>query len=142
MDRAALRARVFENDEERKALESILHPLIRTQVASQLAEVSSDYAVVVVPLLVETGGYATLCDRVLVVDCAEETQIARTMRRSQLSESQVLAIMAAQASRPQRLAVATDVVTNDGSIDDLHAQIDQLHKIYSGLTKAPEEKNA
>ncbi len=130
MNRAALREKVFAGEADRKVLESILHPLIRQEVTRQLAQVSGSYAVVVVPLLVETGGYASLCQRVLVVDCREQTQIARSMRRSQLSEFQVRAIMAVQASRAQRLAAADDVVVNEGTIDELNAQIDRLHQSY------------
>ncbi len=130
LNRAALRDKAFANDEARQQLEQILHPLIRQETARRLAQVSGVYAVVVIPLLVEKGGYSKLYQRVLVVDCCEETQLARTMRRSQLSEPQVRAIMAAQASRQARLEAADDVISNEGTLDELHAQVGRLHESY------------
>ncbi|MSQ59558.1 MAG: dephospho-CoA kinase [Betaproteobacteria bacterium] len=130
LDRAALREKVFTDSAARKQLELVLHPLIREETARQIAIASGSYAIVVVPLLVEKGGYAHLYNRVLVVDCREETQLARTMQRSRLAEPEVRAIMATQASRSARLAAADDVISNEGTLDELHAQVDRLHVSY------------
>lgn len=135
LDRTGLRERVFANDEVRQRLELILHPLIRQEIARRLAQVSGNYAVVVIPLLVEKGGYYKLCQRVLLVDCSEEIQIARTMLRSNLSKSQVRAIMATQASRATRLEVADDVISNEGTLDELYEQVDRLHESYLEFTR-------
>ncbi|MFN0315532.1 MAG: dephospho-CoA kinase [Burkholderiales bacterium] len=133
LNRKAMREKVFANGEARKRLELILHPLIREETARHLAQASGSYAVVVIPLLVEKGGYANSCRRVLVVDCAEETQIARTMQRSHLDEEQVRAIMATQASRQARLAAADDVISNEGTLEELHRQVGSLHESYLKL---------
>lgn len=133
LDRAALRQHVFADPAERQALEGILHPMIRSEVADAIARTRRPYAMIVVPLLVETGAYRTLCRRIAVVDCSEATQIARTMRRSQLTEQQVRAIMAVQIDRATRLAAADDVIHNDGTLEELHAQVARLHQQYLTL---------
>jgi dephospho-CoA kinase len=112
-----------------------LHPLIREEVAARIERVDQPYAIVVVPLLIETGGYSMLCQRVLVVDCREETQADRTMRRSGLTEDQVRAILAVQASREARLRVADDVIHNEGTIEELNRQVDRLHQSYLALAR-------
>lgn len=136
LDRAVLRQRVFSDTQERRALEDILHPMIRSDVGEALASARGPYAILVVPLLVESGAYRGNCQRVLVVDCSEETQIARTMQRSHLSAEQVRAIMAAQATRAQRLAAADDVIDNDGTLTHLHRQVETLHSRYLTLAAA------
>lgn len=141
LDRSALRQRVFADAAERTALEAILHPMIRAEVARRLADTRRPYAIVVVPLLVESGAYRTLCRRIAVVDCSEATQLERTMRRSQLSEEQVGAIMRAQATRSQRLAVADDVILNEGSLEDLRSQVRRLHEEYGVLSAAERTKS-
>jgi dephospho-CoA kinase len=133
LDRTGLRARVFANPEDRLRLESLLHPEIRKLVASRLRQATGPYVVLVVPLLVETGAYADVINRVLVVDVAEETQLARVMQRSSLSRAQVQAILQAQASRSQRLARADDVLANEGQVSDLDPAIDTLHRKYLAL---------
>ncbi len=114
----------------RQELEGILHPLIREEVRRRVQSASAPYVLVLIPLLVETGGYPDLVQRVLVVDCDESIQIARVMARSQLTEAQVQAIMNVQASRQQRLAVAHDVIDNSGTLDDLRRQVEALHLQY------------
>ena len=112
MDRAAMRERAFSDPQARKRLEGILHPLIRAQTDAGVAAAvagGAPYVLVAVPLLVEGGGGRGRFDRILVVDCPPTVQIERVIRRSQLERTQVEAIMAAQASREQRLAVADDV---------------------------------
>jgi len=133
LDRAALRRKVFADAVARRQLEAILHPLIREQVAAALASISAPYVVVVVPLLVETGHYGGLLDRVLVVDCPEALQVERAMARSGLAAAEVAAIVAAQADRASRLAVADDVVANDGTIDALRRQVARLDAKYREL---------
>jgi dephospho-CoA kinase len=130
LDRAAMRRLVFADPEARRRLEAILHPLIRAESARQCAAAVGPYVLLVVPLLVESGDYARRCQRLLVVDCREETQLARVMARSALSEGEARAIMASQASRTERLAAAADVIDNDGPASDLPPQIARLHQAY------------
>lgn len=130
LDRTILREIVFKDAAQRKSLEHILHPMIRTEVSARIQASRAPYAMVVVPLLVETGAYADLYQRIVVVDCEEETQISRTMTRSQLTRDQVLAIMQAQASRASRLAKATDIIRNEGTLADLHSQVVRLHEHF------------
>ena len=135
LDRAALRAKVFANDEERRWLEQLTHPLIREEIASGLTNATSPYAILVSPLLVESG-QNQLTQRVLVIDVPEELQVARTAARDDNSEEQVKAIMAAQSSRQKRLGFADDVILNDGPLEQLQAQVEQLHQRYLKMAKA------
>ena len=132
LDRAAMRQRVFAEPAERQRLEGILHPLIRQESDRQVASARASgvpYVILMVPLLVESGTYRERVDRIVVVDCAESTQVARVVARNGFSEEQVRAILAAQASRSARLAVANEVVDNDGSLVHLQEQVAQLdHK--------------
>lgn len=130
LDRARMRQLVFAEPAAKRSLEAILHPLIRDAVKHWLEQVSAPYALLLIPLLVETGGYRGMLDRVLVIDCDEEVQIARTMARSQLTRAQVQAIMASQASREERLAIADDVIDNSGLLESLGPRIDELHRLY------------
>lgn len=139
LDRGAMRERAFANPEARKRLEAILHPMIRelaTRRSHDALEGGAPYVLLVVPLLVESGGYRERVARVAVVDCAETTQIDRVVRRSGLAPEAVHAIMAAQASRNERLAAADDVIDNDGSADTLPARIAELHAHYLRLAEA------
>ena len=132
LDRAKLRAHVFANPAERLKLEALLHPTIRATALQQLTENASrlqpDYQILVVPLLFEGNSFKHMADKTLVIDCAEETQIARTMARSGLSAAEVQAIIAAQATRATRRQLADLVIENNGSVDALHTAIDNLHK--------------
>jgi dephospho-CoA kinase len=129
-----MRRTVFGDVAARTKLESILHPRIRNQVETQLNSLSVPYALVVIPLLVEKGGYADLLDRVLVVDCNTELQIARTMARGELSQKDAELILAAQAGRQVRLDQADDVIVNEGDRGDLEARVWALHRKYSSLS--------
>ena len=133
LDRAAMRELAFGDPQARKRLERILHPMIRDESERQLAQSSSAYAILVVPLLVEGGKPRERVQRVLVVDCRPETQIERVMRRNALPREQVPAIQGAQASREQRLAAADDVIDNDGSPDTLDDRVNALHQRYLAL---------
>ena len=137
LDRAAMRARVFQDAQARRRLEAILHPLIRARVGEQLATVQVPYAVLVVPLLVETwADYRHLVDRVLVVDCEEAEQIRRVMERDGIDADLAQRMLAAQASRAQRLALADDVIDNRGDPRALARQVEALHNRYLELAAA------
>ena len=141
LDRVAMRRLVFADPAARARLEAILHPLIKAESAARcrLAEADFPYAVpyivLVVPLLVESGDYLDRIDRVCVVDCPEEIQIARVMARSGLTREEVVAILAAQASRADRLAAADDVIDNATGLDALAAQVAVLDAKYRELAK-------
>jgi dephospho-CoA kinase len=133
LDRAAMRRLVFAQAEARARLEAILHPLIRKEVPVRIAATRAPYVMVVVPLLLETGAYKTLIRRVLVVDCDEKLQVERAMHRSKLTADEVRDIMAAQISRPARLAAADDVLHNDFDLDSLRRGVQALHEKYLGF---------
>jgi dephospho-CoA kinase len=131
LDRARMRGLVFSDIAAKQKLEALVHPLIRAEMLEQAqAATHSAYILLVVPLLFEAKNYRELVQRAVVVDCPEETQIARTMRRSGLTEGEVRAILAGQISRAERLKLADDVIRNDGSLDELRAQVVHLHRIY------------
>lgn len=136
LDRARLRTRIFGDADAKARLESILHPMIRSQVAQELAQAGEPYVIVVVPLLLEAGGYQDLVQRILVVDCAEQEQIERTMARSGLRAEEVRAIMAHQATRAARLAAANDIVVNDSDLNELERQVSRLDSLYRELAAA------
>jgi len=136
MDRTRMRAHVFADPLQRKRLEAILHPLIRSATAHAAAVAQGPYLIFVVPLLVESQQWAERTTRVLVVDCAEEVQIARVIQRNGMLRAQVEAIMAAQATRAQRLSAADDIIENNLDSSALTGQIDALHERYLALAKA------
>ncbi len=132
LDRAQLRQRIFADPAERQWLETLLHPRIAIEIFRGLQEATSPYALLVSPLLLEAR-QDTLANRVLVVDVEESTQLSRTMARDSNSEQQVRAIIAAQIGRKERLARADDLIRNEGSLAELHAGVDALHRRYLGL---------
>jgi dephospho-CoA kinase len=136
MDRKRMRDLVFSDAEEKQRLEALLHPLIRAASARRVAEAPGPYAVLVVPLLIESAGYRERVNRVLVVDCPETIQIARVMQRSNLPESQVRRIIASQIPREKRLAAADDVIDNSGSLDALQQRVAELHVQYLAQARA------
>lgn len=129
MDRNRMRDLVFNDASQRIRLQNILHPMIRDFTFREVEQAQGCYVVVVVPLLIESGSWASYVDRVCVVDCDEDTQIARVMQRSGLTPAQIRRIMDTQATRQQRLAVADDVIVNDAqtSLEQLKEQAQQLH---------------
>ena len=129
LDRPAMRAVVFSDEDARRRLEAILHPRIGEATREQADAAGGEYQVIVVPLLVESALRAFV-DRVLVVDCDEETQVARLLARDAESETQARRILAAQSSRDERLAIADDVVANDGDFDETREQVLALHRYY------------
>lgn len=136
LDRAAMRRRAFADPAAKARLEAILHPMIRAESERRCAQAQAPYVVLVVPLLVERGGYRDGLRRIAVVDCAESTQLRRVMVRSGLSEAEARAIMATQATREQRLAVADDVILNDGDLVALRKRVSQLHLAYLEMAGA------
>ncbi len=131
LDRAGMRRLVFSDPAARARLEGILHPLILNECAARCrAETVAPYVLLVVPLLVELPAYRQSVARVLVVDCAPETQIARVMARSGLPADEVRAIMAAQAGREERLRAADEVLLNEGALGDLRVRVEALHRKY------------
>ena len=133
LDRAAMRQRVFTDASAKTRLEAILHPKIRQESRQRCQAATSVYVLLAVPLLVETGVWRQEVRRVLVVDCDEATQIARVKARSALSAAEVRAIMATQATRSERLAVADDVILNNGTPEALEPQVQALHLRYLEL---------
>lgn len=134
LDREKMRAAAFADPAMRRRLEAILHPMIRALAGERTRAATGPYVLQVIPLLVESAQSANRpragMHRVLVVDCAEDAQVARTMARSGLSAEQVRAIMAAQAARPARLAAADDVIDNNRDLAHLRAQVELLHRRY------------
>ncbi|ARU89786.1 dephospho-CoA kinase [Pseudomonas sp. M30-35] len=132
LDRTALRKLIFQDAEQRRWLEALLHPLINQEISQYLAQATSPYAILVTPLLVETGQHA-LTQRVLVVDAPETLQIERTLMRDNTSLEQVQAILNAQATRQQRLQIADDVLVNDRDLIWLRNEVERLHTFYLTL---------
>lgn len=132
LDRAALRALIFQDAEQRRWLEALLHPLIGQEILTVLARAESPYAILVSPLLVESGQYK-LAQRVLVIDAPEAVQIERTVQRDKTSVEQVEAILKVQASREERLKRADDVLVNDRDLAWLRSEVERLHHFYLSL---------
>lgn len=140
LDRAKMRKLVFGDPAAKKGLEAILHPLIRDESRRRCERADSAYAVLVIPLLAESGIDRSRYERVLVVDCAEAQQIERVMRRSGLSEKEVRDILATQATRERRLTLADDVIDNRGPAEALERQVSRLNEKY--LTLARDSRTA
>lgn len=135
LDRAAMRKLAFGDARERNRLEAILHPMIRAESSRRLERAAGPYAILVIPLLVESGVDRSRTPRVLVVDCPEASQLERVMRRSGLPQAEARAILAAQATRAQRLAAADDVIDNAGVPQALEGQVARLHEKYLTLAR-------
>ncbi|MDP9008846.1 MAG: dephospho-CoA kinase [Pseudomonadota bacterium] len=135
LDRPALRSLIFKDPASRQALDSILHPLIRTDMERQAATAKGPYLVMAIPLLIEGGQARERVHRVLVVDADEATQMQRVQARDGSSETHARAILASQACRTQRLAAADDVLLNTGSVADLRQAVDRLHEKYLHLAQ-------
>lgn len=136
LDRGAMRRLAFADPAARARLEGILHPLIQSECEHRMHQVAGSgvcYVVLVVPLLIEVGGYRQCIDRLCVVDCPEETQIVRVMARNHLGRREVMAILAAQATRAERLAAADDVIDNSDGLPELIEQVEQLHRQYCAI---------
>ena len=141
LDRQQLRNIVFNDNTSRKDLEAIVHPEVRklTQAALEKhREEKAPYCIVVIPLLVETNQQDNY-DHIVVVDVSAETQIQRVTERDGSSREQAKKILASQTSRDQRLAVANDVISNTGSLDDLQAEVEKLHQRLLVLARSAEK---
>ena len=138
LNRAAMRQQIFSNNDVKRRLEAILHPRIRQETIEQANASGGDYQLIVVPLLTESP-LRDYVDRILVVDCDVETQIARLLARDAETEDQARRILATQASRDERLAIADDVIHNDTSIEAMSSQVSALHDTYLRLAHLPED---
>lgn len=134
LNRRALRALVFADPDKRLWLEQLLHPRIQRWLQERLEAAHTAYVMLSSPLLLETNQYQ-LTDRVLVVDASEELQLERAMARDAASESQIRSIMASQMPRAKRLELANDIINNNGSMDDLKEQVEELHQKYLAMAK-------
>jgi dephospho-CoA kinase len=130
-----MRTLVFSDESRRRRLEAILHPRIRQETRRQAGLAGGAYQLIVVPLLVESS-LRDFIDRVLVIDCDEATQIRRLLERDAESEDQARRMLAAQASRTARLAIADDVIDNGGDIAATRARVESLHEKYLALARA------
>ena len=132
LDRAKMRELIFSDAAAKQRLELILHPMILQQAKQQLRLLQTKpYIIIVVPLLAESPSFRQLVQRVLVVDCDENTQVARVIGRSQMGEPEVRGIIAQQTPRAERLQIADDVIHNDAGMDSLAEQVSVLHERYS-----------
>ncbi len=134
LNRTALRKIVFDKPEERKWLESLLHPLIAQEIHRQLEASQSPYTILVSPILFESG-QNLYCQKSLVIDAPENLQVSRTSVRDSTDEAGVKAIMKVQLSREDRCAKADDVILNDGDLESLHIKIDSIHAKYLKLAE-------
>lgn len=135
LNRSKLRQLAFSSLNHKQQLDDIMHPLIFRQIELQVSQMSSAYGILVIPLLLESAKkYAV--DRVLVVDCPEQTQLQRVLARDKVSQEQALAIIATQTDRQHRLAAADDIIHNDGSVAHLAEQVKNLHNSYLLLATA------
>ena len=141
LDRRALRARVFADPAERHWLENRTHPAIRARTDALCDAARGPYVIVAIPLLVETGG-ADRFDRVLVVDVDPAVQLARLQARDGSTRTEAERILAAQATRAARLAVASDVIRNDGDLAALRDQVEALHRRYVEAARTQSERTA
>ncbi|RMD69060.1 MAG: dephospho-CoA kinase [Gammaproteobacteria bacterium] len=132
--RALLRRRIFKDAKARRKLEAILHPLILQAIQRRLATIEAPYAIIVAPLLIESG-WTRWVDRVLVIDAPGILQYERAQKRDRISTEDIEAIMSAQASRKERLAAAHEVIVNDNGLEKLYYQVDELHAYYMQLTQ-------
>jgi dephospho-CoA kinase len=134
LNRRRLRDLIFSSIEQRKQLEAILHPMIMDTMMDRLDALHAPYAILVIPLLVDTGNWEII-DRILVVDTEEDLQIDRVTQRDNVSLEQAEAIIDNQVSRQERLSAADDIIENTGSVDDLKKQVKRLHEFYSNLAQ-------
>ena len=134
LDRKKMRGLIFSDAAAKQRLEQILHPLIFEQAKAQLRQLQAKpYILVVVPLLPESRTFRQLAQRVLVVDCDENTQVARVIGRNLLTEDEVRAIIARQTPRAERLLLADDVIHNDTGLDSLAGRVAVLHERYAKM---------
>ena len=139
LDRPAMRRRVFADADARKRLEGIIHPRVRELLHGACEKADSPYAIAAVPLLAEGGGLKAYpwLQRILVVDVPEAVQLQRLLRRDGIDELLARRMIEVQATRRQRLAIADDVLVNDGGLDGLGDKVAALDRLYRGLAAPP-----
>ena len=135
LDRAKLRAIVFKDNDKRQALEAIVHPAVRVAMQAWRESLDTDYCILAIPLLVESG-LNRMTDRVLVIDVDPDTQRRRLIERDGIDAALAERMIQSQVGREERLAAADDVVDNNGSLAGLQSQIDTLHRRYVALSHA------
>jgi len=141
LDRSRMRGRIFTDPASRQRLEAILHPRIRERMREAVESASGPYAVLCIPLLVENR-MQDMVSRVLVVDVPESVQRERLIRRNGGNAGEADAMIAAQASREQRLQAADDILVNTGTLDDLQHEVEMLHRRYLALAAGPENRES
>jgi dephospho-CoA kinase len=140
LDRGKMRERIFADPIERLRLEAILHPRVRAEIQADARACTAPYCILVIPLLVECRDDYTWVDRVLIVDAPRATQIERLMRRDATTAELAERMLATQASRAQRLALANDAIDNTGTLDTLHSVVARLHRRYLTLTTSADNR--
>jgi dephospho-CoA kinase len=135
LDRRSLRSIIFKDPARRKELEAILHPLIREDMERRAAAAPGPYVVLSIPLLIE-GGTRDRVDRILVVDTDPELQLERLVIRDAVTHEEASAVLAAQASRAERLAAADDVLVNSATVPELRQSVERLHRRYLEIAAA------
>jgi dephospho-CoA kinase len=133
LDRMKLRSMIFNDPNQRRWLEYLLHPVIRKEMERQIKKLKTPYCIAVIPLLVEVEFYSFI-DRILVIDAPESQQIERIMTRDQASKEHIESILKSQATRKARVAKAQDLIMNDGIVENLVPQVEKLHRMYLGLS--------
>ena len=132
VDRALLRDEIFKNEDEKEALESIIHPLVRKEIFNFIENSNSVYKIIMVPLIYETNSQ-DFYDKIVVVDCKEENQIIRASKRDNKTKNDIINIMKNQASSDERMSIADEVIKNDSSLDDLKKQVIKVHQKLLGI---------
>jgi dephospho-CoA kinase len=135
LDRKYLRSAVFDNEEKRIWLEKLLHPLVINEIKEEIGKVESDYCVVSVPLLFESGS-ESLFDRILVVDLPEMMQLQRATTRDESDRKSIEKIAKSQINRKERLSMADDIIDNSGNIDSLKKKVIEYNNLYLDLCKS------
>jgi len=131
LNRTVMRERIFAVDSDRKKLEAILHPVIHATAMRELFKnTTADYQILAIPLFFETNRYSGVVKNTLLIDCEESQQISRTIQRNGMTEAAVRSIIAAQASRSFRRALANDIIDNNGSLDELVEKVKEKHEKY------------
>ena len=134
IDRAKLRQEIFDDEEKKKAIESITHPLVRDLMAERIAASTSPYSIIMVPLIFETNSMSAY-NRILVIDCDTKLQLERATLRDNNSSEQIQKILDSQCSRTERLSIANDVIPNNDTLENLKTRSLAMHKFYLGLCK-------
>ena len=134
IDRACLRKEVFDDEEKKKVLESIIHPLVRDLMAKRIATSQSSYSIVMVPLIFETNSMSNY-NRILVIDCDPSLQLERATLRDNNSKDQIQKIIDTQCSREERLSIANDIIPNNDSLKNLKVRTIAMHKFYLDLSQ-------